>query len=59
MATKSILKTITIKDKSASRSLINALEHADEKAAKEVSYSKSVRTADREQVQKMFGDNSK
>ena len=51
MATKSILKNIVIKDKKSCSSLINALEGAKGKIAKEVNFSRSVRT-----IKKMFGD---
>lgn len=56
MATKSILKSIVIKDKKSSSSLINALESAEGKHAKEVSFSRAVRNADDEMIKKMFGD---
>lgn len=56
MATKSILKNIVIKDRKSSSSLINALEQAKNKEAKEVNFSRSVYTADDETIKKMFGD---
>lgn len=56
MATKSILKNIVIKDKKSCSSLINALEGAKGKIAKEVNFSRSVRTVDDETIKKMFGD---
>lgn len=55
MATKSILKNITIKEKTTSRSLINALENADKKKVKDIEFSRGVRTADKELIQKLFG----
>ncbi len=57
MATKSILKSIVVKDKKSSSSLVNALESAKGKRAKTVNFSKSVRTADDEMIKKMFGEN--
>ena len=54
MATKSILKNVVIKDKKSCSSLVNALESAKGKRAKEVIYSRSVRTADDEMIKKMF-----
>lgn len=56
MATKSILKNIVIKDKKTGAALINALESAKDKKAKEVNFSRSVRNADDEMIMKMFGD---
>lgn len=56
MATKSILKNITLKDKATTRSFINALENADKKSEKKVEFTRTVRTADRELIQKLFGD---
>ena len=55
MATKSILKTIHIKDSRAARQLANALEYAAERPAKEVTMSKIVTEAGREDIRKMFG----
>lgn len=55
MATKSILKTIHIKDPRAARQLANALEYAAERPAKEVAMSKIVSEASREDIRKMFG----
>lgn len=54
MATKSILKSIVIKDKKSSSALVNALESAKGKKANEVVFSRTVRTADDEMIKKMF-----
>lgn len=54
VATKSILKYITVKEKATSRSLINALEHADKKTSIDVEFSRGVRTADRDLIQQLF-----
>ena len=56
MATKSILKNITIKEKVTSRSLINALENADKKKTKNFTFSRGVRVADKELIKKLFGE---
>lgn len=56
MATKSILKNITVKNKATTRSLTNALENAGKKQAKEVQFSRGVRQADREMIKKLFGE---
>lgn len=44
MATKSILKTVYIKDNSSALKLASALETAQNKASKEVCFNGSVRT---------------
>lgn len=59
MATKSILKSIVIKDKRNGSALINALESAKGKKAAEVNFSRAVRTADDNMIQKMFGNTEK
>lgn len=55
MATKSILKTIHIKDRKSAVALVNALENAHGKAEKEVTMSRSYSEASKEDIQKMFG----
>ena len=57
MATKSVLKTINIKEKATCRSLINALEHAENKSSQPVQFSRPVRVADHELAKKLFGEN--
>ena len=60
MATKSILKNITVKNKPTCRSLLSALEHANNKSEKKVTFSRPVRTADKELIKVMFsGENKK
>lgn len=54
MATKSVLKCITVKDKDSCFSLVSALEHAKKKKAKEVKMTRPVRKADKDLIQKMF-----
>ena len=56
MATKSILKSINIKDRKSARSLVNALENASGKHAKDVVRSRSFSDASREDIRKMFGE---
>lgn len=55
MATKSILKNIDIKDRRLGRAFVSALENAENKASKEVNYSKACTTATRSQVKTIFG----
>lgn len=54
MATKSILKNIIIKNKKTCRSLINALENAQNKTAKDVSFSKGYHNATKDEIDKIF-----
>lgn len=56
MATKSILKSIVIKDKKTGNALVNALENARNKTSKDVMFSRAVRTADDETITKIFGE---
>lgn len=58
VATKSILKNITIKKKATSRSLIFALENAGNKSSKDVIFSRGVRTADRDMIRALFGSSN-
>lgn len=55
MATKSVLKTIHIKDPKSAQRLTAALEHAAGKSYQEVRLSRSVSTASRDEIGKMFG----
>lgn len=57
MATKSILKNITVKKPKTSRSLINALENAKNKGCQDVQLSKPVRIASSEDIKMIFGSN--
>ena len=56
MATKSILKSIVIKDKKSGSALVNALESAKGKKSQKVEFSSAVRSADDELIKKMFGE---
>lgn len=57
MATKSILKNVTIHGRSNCRKFISALEHAEDKKSKEVTISKPVRQVkSSEEIRKFLGD---
>ena len=56
MATKSILKTIHIKNRRSALALVRALENAKGKAKKEVHFKKMYSTASREEIRNMFGE---
>lgn len=55
MATKSILKTIHIKERGAAVALVGALENAKGKSEKEVVFKRTPSEASRSEVQKLFG----
>lgn len=57
MATKSILKNITIREKHLSRTLISALENAQDKPCKNVEYSKRVVELKGNKIKDLFGVN--
>lgn len=57
MATKSISKNITIKDKYFARSLVSALESASNKKSKKIVLEKKCREVKGEDIKKLFGDN--
>lgn len=59
MATKSILKSIVIKDSKSYRLLNDALIHASEVSPVEVEFSKTIKTVSRSDVRKVLGDLSK
>ena len=54
MATKSILKTVIIKDNTSAKRLATALEQASKKTAKPVSQSRAYTYASDEDIRKMF-----
>lgn len=56
MATKSILKNITIRDKHLSRNLVNALEHAHKKTSANVSYQRKCTEIKGDKIKSMFGE---
>lgn len=55
MATKSILKTIHIKERNSANALVRALENAKGKTAKDVVMKRSYSEASRDDIHKMFG----
>ncbi len=55
MATKSILKNVSLKGDAAVRRLVRALESARKKTSKPVTFQRSVSEATREDIRKMFG----
>jgi hypothetical protein len=54
MSTRSILKTVHIKDSKSARRLASALENASKKKCREVVYSRAVSTAARDEIKAMF-----
>ncbi len=56
MATKSILKSIVIKDKKTSSQLSQALQCASDNPAPKVEYSKTFTSINRSQIKKLLGD---
>lgn len=56
MATKSIMKSITIRDKRLRRDLVNALENAKKKKSKEVQLSRTCMEVTGEDIAELFGD---
>jgi hypothetical protein len=58
MATKSILKTIQIKDPRAAKRLALALDHAQKKSAKHVTISKSYSDVRADELRSMFGSDN-
>lgn len=55
MATKSILKNVTIKDRRSTQRLVSALENAHGKRSQDVQHQRSHSDASREDIRKMFG----
>lgn len=55
MATKSILKTIQIKETGAASALVRALENAKGKSEKEIAFYRAPVELSRSDIQKMFG----
>ena len=55
MATKSILKTIHIKERRSALSLVRALENASNKPKKDVVFQRGYSTATKDEIKKMFG----
>lgn len=57
MATKSVLKSVHVKDRRQAANLVRALENAKGKASIIVTKSRSFSDADRAEIRKMFGEN--
>lgn len=55
MATKSILKTVYIKERKSVNALVNALENAKGKSAQKVTYQRMPSEASRDEIRAMFG----
>lgn len=55
MATKSILKTVHIKERKSATALVNALENAKGKSAQKVEFQRMPSEASREEIRAMFG----
>ena len=55
MATKSILKTVYIRDNESARKLAGALENASQKSARPVVFKRSVSQASQKEIRDMFG----
>jgi hypothetical protein len=58
MATKSIYKNVVIKNSSLSRTLVSALENAQNKTSKDVRLSKSCRGLKRGQIKDILGESN-
>ena len=57
MATRSILKNININKRKLINAFVTAMEHAQEKTAKDVQYSRTVSDVKGDELKKIFGDN--
>lgn len=55
MATKSILKSIRVKDRRTAFRLVRALENAEKKGREPVATTRTFSDASREEIRKMFG----
>lgn len=56
MATKSILKSVNIRNRAAANALANAIEHAKERKNAPVKMSRPVSDATEDEIKEMFGD---
>lgn len=56
MATTSILKNVTIKEKKLGRNFVTALERASTQRSKEVIFSRVCRDVKGDDIKKFFGD---
>lgn len=55
MATKSLLKTVSFKDKALTRNFVYALENAQRKTSKDVTMTRTCSDASVDEIRKMFG----
>lgn len=55
MATKSILKTVSIRDRRSARALANALVHAKSKKGRKPKLSAECHEMSKEEIRQMFG----
>lgn len=55
MATKSVLKSIHIKNKKSAARLVSAMENAEKKKSQNVEQTRMFSDASREEIRKMFG----
>lgn len=56
MATKSVLKSVQIKNRRSALGLVRALENAHGKRSQEVVHNRTFSDATREEIRKMFGE---
>ena len=56
MATKSILKTIDVRDKYFGKKIVDALENAEHAHSKEIVMSRSVKNIGKESIHDIFGE---
>lgn len=56
MATKSIIKSIVIKEKHAARSFADALEKAAKKTTEPVNVTKTVKVISKNKIKELFAD---
>jgi hypothetical protein len=54
MATKSIYKSVTIRNKQLGRNLVNALEHAQKKSSKDVVLQKKFQEIKGDKIKEIF-----
>lgn len=59
MATKSILKSIHVKERKQAAKLVSAMERAERQRPQRVNFSRMVSVADRDEVKLLFGDRGK
>lgn len=55
MATNSILRCVTIREKGLAKSFVNALENAQNKKSKKITIQKAVKELTKDQIKEIFG----